>query len=166
MYILLVVGRKKRGKTSLIEKLVPEFKKRGFKIGTMKYTTEDHWFDTPGKDSFRHSQAGAETTLVLSPLRIALFSSELRKKDPEELFKLFFDNCDLIMGEGFKNSPFPKIEVLDTSQDTHPVCSKEDNLMALVADKKIESFCPVFTFAQIQPLVDFLEKKIKESRCN
>jgi molybdopterin-guanine dinucleotide biosynthesis protein B len=164
MHIFLVVGRKKRGKTTLVEKLVPEFKKRGYKVGTIKYTTMDHQFDTPGKDSFRHTQAGAETTLVMSPNNIALFSSDLRKKEPDELFKLFFQDYDLIIGEGFKNSSYPKIEILDSSQDTEPLCSAKDNLIALVSSKKMEYSVPVFSLEQIKPLVDFLEKKLKEDK--
>ncbi|HEX9912088.1 MAG TPA: molybdopterin-guanine dinucleotide biosynthesis protein B [candidate division Zixibacteria bacterium] len=164
MHILLVVGRKKRGKTTLVEKLVPEFKKRGYKVGTVKYTTMDHQFDTPGKDSFRHTQAGAGTTLVMSPNNIALFSSDLRKKEPDELFKLFFQEYDLIIGEGFKSSNYPKIEILDSSQDTEPLCSAKDNLIALVCSNKREYSVPVFSLEQIEPLVDFLEKKLKEDR--
>jgi molybdopterin-guanine dinucleotide biosynthesis protein B len=162
MHIFLVVGRKKRGKTTLVEKLVPEFKKRGYKVGTIKYTTMDHQFDTPGKDSFRHTQAGAGTTLVMSPNNIALFSSDLRKKEPDELFKLFFQEYDLIIGEGFKSSNYPKIEILDSSLDKEPLCGEKDNLMAVVCAKKIDLPVPVFSLEQIKPLVDFLEKKLKE----
>jgi molybdopterin-guanine dinucleotide biosynthesis protein B len=164
MRILLVVGRKKRGKTSLVEKLIPEFKRRGYKVGSIKYTTLDHQFDTPGKDSFRHTQAGAETTLVLSPKSIALFSSDLRQKPPSELFQLFFEGYDLIIGEGFKNLPFPKIEVLDSAKDTEPLCGEKDNIIALVCDKTIDSSVPVFSLDQIKPLVDFLEKEIGVTR--
>ncbi len=160
MRILLVVGRKKRGKTSLVERLIPEFKRRGYKVGSIKYTTLDHQFDTPGKDSFRHTQAGADTTLILSPKSIALFSSYLREMEPDRLFNLFFQGYDLIIGEGFKNSPYPKVEVLDASQDSEPLCDKDENLVAVVCDKNINSFVPVFSSSQIEPLADFLEKEI------
>lgn len=164
MRILLVVGRKKRGKTSLVEKLIREFKKKGYKVGSIKYTTFDHEFDTPGKDSFRHTQAGAETTLILSPKKLALFSSDLRKKEPDQLFKIFFQGYDLIIGEGFKNSPYPKVEVLDSSKDSEPLCGDNDNLIALLCNKDIDSFVPVFSSDQIKPLADFLEKKITITR--
>lgn len=164
MRILLVVGRKKRGKTTLVERLVPEFKRRGYRVGTIKYTTMDHQFDTPGKDSFRHARAGAGTTLVLAPQSLALFSSDLRKKAPVELFKLFFQNYDLIIGEGFRNSPYPKIEILDSSRDKKTLCSGKDNLIAVVCANKTDSTVPVFSLEQIKPLVDFLEKKLKEDK--
>ena len=164
MHILLVVGRKKRGKTSLVERLIPEFKKRGHKVGSIKHTTFDHQFDTPGKDSFRHAQAGAETTLILSPKSIALFSSDLRQRGLEELFGLLFQGYDLIIGEGFKNSPYPKVEVLDPAKDTEPLCSHGDNLIAVVCDKNINSFVPVFSSDQIEPLADFLEREMTTSK--
>lgn len=145
-----------------MEKLVPEFKKRGYKVGTIKYTTMDHQFDIPGKDSFRHSLAGAGTTLVLSPQKIALFSSDLRKKEPRELFELFFQGYDLIIGEGFKNSPYPKVEILDPSQDKEPLCGEKNNLIALVCSKKIDALVPVFSLEQIEQLADFLDKRLKE----
>jgi len=164
MNILLVVGRKKRGKTALAEKLVPEFKKRGYKVGTIKHSTFDHEFDSPGKDSFRHTQAGAETTLLLSPKNLALFSSDLRKKEPKELFKLFFQGYDLIIGEGFKSSPYPKVEVLDSSKDTEPLCGEKDNLIALICNKSVDSFVPVFSLDRIEALADFLEKEFRTAR--
>ena len=162
MRILLIVGRKKRGKTTLVEKLVPEFKKRGYKVGSIKYTTLDHQFDTPGKDSFRHTQAGAGTTLVLSPQKIVLFSTDLRKRKPSELFELFFQGYDLIIGEGFKNSPYPKVEILDSSQDAEPLCGEKDNLIALVCSKKIDALVPVFSLEQVEQLADFLEKRLEK----
>jgi len=147
-----------------VERLIPEFKNRGYKVGSIKYTTLDHQFDTPGKDSFRHTQAGAETTLILSHKSIALFSSDLRQKPPSELFQLFFEGYDLIIGEGFKNSPYPKIEVLDSAKDIEPLCGEKDNIIALVCDKTIDSSVPVFSLDQIKPLVDFLEKEIGVTR--
>jgi molybdopterin-guanine dinucleotide biosynthesis protein B len=109
-------------------------------------------------------QAGAETTLILSSKKIALFSSDLRKKEPDQLFRLFFQGYDLIIGEGFKNSPCPKIEVLDPTQDTEPLCDEKDNLIALVSNKSIDSFIPVFSFGEIELLANLIEKQIAISR--
>ena len=162
MRILLVVGRKKRGKTTLVEKLIPEFKSRGYKVGSIKYTTGDHVFDTPGKDSFRHTQAGAESTLILSPQKTAFFSDHLPGKNPEELFRFLFQGYDLIIGEGFKDSPYPKIEVMDCSRDSVPLCTPQDNLIALVCDGRINVSVPAFSMHQIRELADHVEKNLSE----
>ena len=158
MRIVLVVGRKKRGKTTLVEKLIPEFKSRGYKVGSLKHTTSDHVFDIPGKDSFRHAQAGAESTLILSPQKIAFFSNRRQGRSAEKLLGFLFEGCDLVIGEGFKESPYPKIEIMDGSRDQVPVCGPEDNLRAIVCDRKVDASVPVFSTRQIRELVDYMER--------
>lgn len=162
MRILLVVGRKKRGKTTLVERLIPEFKGRGYKVGSIKYTTGDHVFDVPGKDSFRHAQAGAESTLILSPHKIAFFSNHLLGEDTEELLRFLFKGYDLIIGEGFRDCPYPKIEVMASSHDQPPLCTRQDNLIAIVCDEKINLSVPVFSTNQIRELADHVEKRLQE----
>jgi molybdopterin-guanine dinucleotide biosynthesis protein B len=157
MKILLVVGKKKVGKTTLIENLVTGLVTRGRRIGSMKYTTQDHQFDTPGKDSFRHAQAGAESTLILSPTKIALFSRTLRRKRFEELLDFVFADCDLVIGEGFKNSTFPKIEVFDTEKHSGLLCSSEDDLIAVVGDVDPSLKVPYFPRNQRDSLIEFVE---------
>ncbi len=159
MKILLVVGKKKVGKTTLIENLVTGLVARGRKIGSMKYTTQDHQFDTPGKDSFRHAQAGAESTLILSPTKIALFSRTLRSKNLEELLDFLFAECDLVIGEGFKNSTYPKIEVFDTEKHSGLLCSPEDDLIAVVGDVDPSIKVPYFPPGQIDSVIELIEDR-------
>lgn len=161
MKILLVVGRKKRGKTTLVEKLIPRFKEKGYRVGSIKYTTGDHIFDIPGKDSFRHARAGAETTLILSPNKVALFSDHRPGRDLEELLGFVFREYDLIIGEGFKDAPYAKIEVMDGSRDQIPLCTPEDRLLAVVCDKKLDLPVPVFSPEEIKELVDLAESHLK-----
>lgn len=157
MKILVVVGKKKVGKTTLIEKLISALKSRGYKIGSIKFTTQDHEFDTPGKDSFRHAQAGAESTLILSPTKIALFSHTLRDKNLDQLLNFVFAEYDLVIGEGFKNSSFPKLEVFDSKKHSGLLCSPENNLIGVVGD--IDPFLgvPYFSPDQIDSLVEFIK---------
>ncbi len=162
MRILLVVGRKKRGKTTLVEKLIPEFKDRGYRVGSLKYTTGNHVFDVPGKDSFRHAQAGAESTLIFSPNKIAFFSDHSPGKNTEELLRFLFKGYDLIIGEGFKDSPYPKVEVMDGSRDQIPLCTSENNLKAIVCDREVNASVPIFSMRQIREIADHLEKTLSE----
>ncbi|KPL00731.1 MAG: hypothetical protein AMJ91_03580 [candidate division Zixibacteria bacterium SM23_73_3] len=164
MRIILVVGRKKRGKTTLVEKLIPEFKNRGYKVGSIKYTTGDHIFDVPGKDSYRHGQAGAESTLILSPHKIAFFSNYLLGRNSEELLRFLFKGYDLIIGEGFKDSPYSKIEVMDSSHDQVPLCTPQDNLLAVVCDGRVDVSVPVFSTNQIRELTDHIESKLSKGQ--
>ncbi len=160
MRTLTVVGRKKRGKTTLVERLIPEFKKRGYRVGSIKHTTGEHIFDVPGKDSFRHAQAGADSTLILSPGRIAFFSNRRPGADDGELLEFLFRSYDVIIGEGFKESPYPKIEVMDARRDRTPLCSAQDDLRAIVCDGCVDSSLPIFSPDQIKELVDFLEESV------
>jgi len=152
-----VVGKKKTGKTTLIEKLIAGLKNKGYKIGSIKYTTEDHEFDTPGKDSFRHAQAGAESTLILSPTKIALFSRTLRERNLDQILNFVFADCDLVIGEGFRNSSYPKIEVFDSRKHSGLLCSLEDNLIAVVGDVDLSMQVPYFSPDQVDSLVEFIE---------
>jgi len=162
--ILLVVGRKKAGKTTLIEKLLSALKERGYKMGSIKYTTEDHEFDTPGKDSYRHAQAGAETTMIVSSHKAAIFSNSLRDRELEEVLDFVFQGYDLVLGEGFRSSPYPKIEVHNPDKSSAPLCSPEDNLIALVSSQKVEMGIPCFLPEELDSLVEFIEKRfLKEN---
>ncbi len=159
MKILLIVGKKKVGKTTLIENLIRGLKTKGYKIGSIKYTTQDHEFDTPGKDSFRHAQAGAESTLILSPTKIALFSRTLRSKNIEKLLDFAFADYDLVIGEGSKNSSFPKIEVFDSERHSGLLCSPKDNLIAVVGNVDPSLKVPYFPPTQIDSVVEFVEDR-------
>jgi molybdopterin-guanine dinucleotide biosynthesis protein MobB len=164
MKILLIVGKKKTGKTTLVEKLIPILRSKGYRVGSIKYTTEDHEFDTPGKDSYRHTQAGAESTLILSPSRIALFSQSLRSRNLDQILSFVFSDCDVVIGEGFKDSPFPKIEVFDSHKHTGLLCSPEDNLIAVVGDVDPSGQVPHFSPDQTGALVEFLEDRFLSDR--
>lgn len=159
MRIIFIVGRKKAGKTTLIEKLISGLKEKGYKLGSIKHTSHDHQFDREGTDSFRHAQAGAETTLILSPHKTALFSESMRNRDLDQLFNFLFEDCDLIIGEGFKESPFPKIEVLGTTETITPTCDLQDHLVAVVGEGKTELPVPHFTMDQVEEIIKFVEEK-------
>lgn len=156
--ILLVVGRKKVGKTTLIERLLPALKAKGYRVGCIKYTTGEHQFDTPGKDSYRQSQAGAETTVVISPGKTAVFLNATKDRQLDDVLDLLFQEYDLVLGEGFRSSPLPKIEVCDPDGNAPPLCSPEDNLIALVSKKQLDMGVPCFSPESLDPLVEFIEQ--------
>lgn len=163
--MLLVVGKKKVGKTTLIERLLPALRAKGYRVGCIKYTTGDHEFDTPGKDSYRHSQAGAETTVIISPHKAALFLNSSKDRQLDDLLDLVFQDYDLVLGEGFKSSPIPKIEVYDPNANTPPLCSPEDNLIALVSKKQLDIGVPCFSPETLDPLVEFIERSFPRAKC-
>ena len=107
--VISIVGKSESGKTTLIEKLIPELKRRGYRIGIVKHAHHGFDMDRKGKDSYRHRQAGADTVMIASPGQIAM----IKDVPGERLDDLipFFNDMDLLITEGFKRDRAPKIEV-------------------------------------------------------
>jgi molybdopterin-guanine dinucleotide biosynthesis protein B len=155
--IISIVGKSKSGKTTLIEKLIPELKRRGYKIGTIKHTFHNVEFDKKGKDSWRHKNSGAETVIVASPGRIAM----VRDDNCESLdcLEMYFQDMDLVITEGFKKENRPKIEIVRAATNKEPLCLDNDNRIALVTDTDIDLEVPRFGLEDIEKLADLIEKR-------
>ena len=102
------------GKTTLLEKLVPQLVERGVRLAMVKHAHHAFDIDKPGKDSYRLRKAGAQQMLIASSQRQALMTENLTPQEPrldELITRLDLDTIDLILVEGFKHVPFPKIEL-------------------------------------------------------
>jgi molybdopterin-guanine dinucleotide biosynthesis protein B len=100
------------GKTTLIEQLIPRLIGRGLRVSLIKHAHHDFDIDKPGKDSYRHRQAGAAEVLITCNSRYVLLHELRGAPEPtlaEHLAHL--SACDLVLVEGFKNDPIPKIEI-------------------------------------------------------
>ena len=160
--IISIVGRSNTGKTTLIEKLVPEFSRRGYRVATIKHAARGFEIDREGKDSWRHKKAGAYKTILISPTEMALMEVLEREYSIEELIDLYIKDADVVLLEGHKNNPYPKIEVL--RKDVEPLyrggSGKEDQRIAVVGDEKQDVGIPHFHMDEIQKLADLIEKNI------
>jgi molybdopterin-guanine dinucleotide biosynthesis protein MobB len=103
-----VVAFSGTGKTTLIEKLIAELRSRGLRVAVIKHDAHEFEIDREGKDSWRFTQAGAEITAVVSATKAAIM--ENRPIGLDDLFGKITD-VDLIITEGFKTGPWPKIAV-------------------------------------------------------
>ena len=155
--IISVVGKSKAGKTTFIEKLVPELKKRGYKIGTVKHAHHGFDIDKEGKDSWRHQNAGADTVIVSSSDKIAMTKKEVFI-DLDHLIKYFHD-VDLVITEGYKRENKPRIEVFRSTQHKKPLCLDNDELIAFVSDIDMSSNIPSFGLEEIDKITDSIEKQ-------
>lgn len=160
--IVSIVGRSNSGKTTLIEKLIPELKRRGYRIGTIKHTHHAPDIDRPGKDSSRHSAAGAETVMLASAGRIALFKATASEA-LDGLIR-YFDDVDLLITEGYKRENKPKIEVVRESMGTELLCRNDPRLVAVATDAHIAVDVPVFRLDDPGPIADFIEQKFLNRR--
>ena len=133
--IAAVCGVKNSGKTTLLVKLVHCFREKGLRVGVIKHDGHDFVPDVPGTDSYRFQEAGAEVSAVFSGNRWAVTARERR----DETF--FFPLCrelDVLLLEGLKSSPYPKIEVLRREVSCEPVCLG-GTLLAIAADFPLEA---------------------------
>jgi len=154
-----IAGWKNSGKTGLAVRLVTEFTRRGYKISTIKHAHHDFDIDKVGADSFRHRQAGAHEVTIVSGTRFAIMH-ELRG-DPEPSLQDVLDRiapCDLVLIEGYKREPVPKIEARRLeSKSREPLAPTDPHIVAIAADHVVEgTSLPVFDLDDTVAIADFI----------
>jgi len=162
--IISIVGKSDSGKTTLIEKIVPELKNRGYKIGTVKHDAHRFEIDHPGKDSYRHFQAGSDTTVICSSEKMALIKRLSRSLSLDELVEKFFEDMDIVITEGYRAEDKPRIEVFRSTVPSESPCNDEDKRIALVSNRKLEVDIPQFDWDDVDGIVNFIEKKFLWNR--
>jgi len=133
--VVSFVGKSGSGKTTLIEKIIPELTRKGWGVATIKHSRHGFDIDREGKDSWRHRKAGAQMTVMSSPEQIAVIENPERDLKIGELRDRYIHNVDIILTEGFKGNPYPKIEVFRATLKRDMLCSREDNLIAVASDE-------------------------------
>jgi len=153
--ILCFVGRSNSGKTTVIERLIPELTRVGYRIATVKHAGHGFELDTEGKDSWRHKQAGASAVVVLSKGSMAMFADVSEEIKVEEIRDRFLDSeIDLIIAEGWKSEDYPKIAVV--REHLGEVTVSTEGLLAIVSMKPIQSSVPCFNRDDIQNLAELI----------
>lgn len=162
--ILSIVGKSDSGKTTLIEKLVPELVGRGYRVATVKHDVHGFDVDQEGKDSWRHKQAGAHTVIISSPGKLALIRDVDHDADLAELRDKYIQDVDLILSEGFKRDIQPKVEVFRKEMHRELLCTGDDNLVAIAANQPFEVGVPCFELNDARSLADFVEEKFLKGK--
>lgn len=161
--VVSIVGQGKSGKTTLIEKLIPEFKSRGYRVATVKHTHQDLELDTKGKDSWRYAQAGSDAVFLSTPKNMVLIEHVEQDASIKDIARLVSADCDILFVEGFHDAHVPKIEVhrRDTGKDLR---CKPEELRAIVTDEKVSVELPQFKMNNVVGIADFIEAKIVGKR--
>lgn len=147
------------GKTTLLEKVIPLLTAQGLRIAVIKHAHHKFDIDKPGKDSFRHREAGAAEVMVVSGYRWALMHELVNEAEPslQDLCSRL-SPCDLVLVEGYKYSEIPKFEV-HRSVTGHPHLYPDDkNIIALVTDARSDISLPQLDVNQPQQVADFILK--------
>lgn len=155
---ICVIGSKSNsGKTTLIEKLIRELKSRGFKVATIKHDGHNFDIDHPGKDTWRHRQAGADVVMISSSSQLAMIK-QLDNEVPLDDLIAMIEGVDIIIVEGYKKGDKPKIEVFRSEVHESLFCKPEE-LLAIASDVKFDIGVPSFDINDAGGIVDFLEEK-------
>jgi len=148
-----VTGWKNAGKTTLTERLVAEFVRRGWRIATIKHAHHDVDIDMPGTDSFRHRAAGAFEVALVGGLRYAIMHEAPEPSLADVLARL--SPCDLVLIEGYKRETHPKIEVRAGSGE--PLASRDSGIVAVAADEApADAQLPWYRRDDIAGIADFI----------
>lgn len=132
--VIAIVGRSGSGKTTLIEKLVPTLKERGHRVGTVKHHAHAGFeFDKPGKDSYRHKQAGSHVSVISAPDKLALVRSVEREWTLDQIGSRLMPDVDIVITEGYSSTGVPRV-VIATDGDDKDLFGSGDVVAVLTAD--------------------------------
>ena len=156
--IICVVGRSEVGKTTLLEKLISELKRRGYRLGTIKHHAHPGFeIDHPGKDTWHHAQAGSDHVVIAAPDKVASVRRVDRELTLDEIVATISDVV-VTLTEGYKRMGKLKIEVVRAARSTEPICTLEE-LLAVVSDVAVAFDVPRFELEDVVSLVDLIEAR-------
>lgn len=159
--ILAIVGRSNSGKTTLLERLIPEMQRRGYRVAAVKHLYHRAEFDVPGKDSWRLAQAGADQVILAAPDRVIRIRRWAREPTLAEAVA-DVRGVDLILVEGHKRADVAKIEVSRRARATELACAQDERLVAVVSDQRFSVEVPQFEMDDVAGLADWLVERFLE----
>ncbi len=159
--IVSIVGKADSGKTTFLEKLIAELTSRGWRVATVKHHAHsEESVDVPGKDSWRHRQAGAPVSVVASATQIEIVRELDRELTLDEIAEIIGNDVDLILTEGYKREGRNRIEVSRVARSDTLVCEAGEAI-AVVTDN--EAFDPfgmcLFGLDEADAVADFIEER-------
>jgi molybdopterin molybdotransferase len=154
--VISFVAKSGTGKTTFLEKLIPELKAFGLRVGVLKHHAHATPFDVPGKDSYRLAQAGADVVVGASAVQVAVFYQEDGAADLEGVITRHFGGLDLVLAEGFKQGSYPKIEIHRAAAGHAELLCKPGELAALVTDEPCATSVAQFDLEDAAGVADFL----------
>ena len=153
------------GKTTLIEQLIPRFVAAGLKVSLIKHAHHVFDIDKPGKDSYRHREAGASEVLVTSDRRWVLMHELRNEPEPtlaEQLAR--FSPCDLVLVEGFKRAAIPKLEIHRPSLGRALLHPDDPNIVAIACDAAVDTGLPILNINDPAAIAEFIMRHLGIAR--
>ena len=159
--LVTVIGKSGCGKTTMLEKLVAEFKNRNYKLATIKHHSHRGFdIDKPGKDSWRFAQAGSDQVVIASPDKIASYRKIDNELTLDEIVANISD-VELILVEGYKQAGKPALEVVRLA-NSQELIGSDEQWFAVAADFPINLGVPQFGLNDVRGIADLIEKRYME----
>ena len=164
--VISVVGSSNSGKTTLVERIIPKLKEKGYRVGAIKHDAHRFEIDHEGKDSWRMARSGADTVVVSARDKMAVVKKVDAECTVDEIVRRQMHDMDIVIAEGYKAGDRPKIEVTRTERLTR---AGDENLIAVVYNGDGESPAslrasaggvPVFGFDDLGSITDLFESHI------
>ena len=157
MKVIGIAGYSGSGKTTLIEKVIPLLVAEGLRVALLKHAHHEFDVDQPGKDSYRHRHAGCTEVLVSSPKRWALMHEMRGAAEPplQEQLKRF-SPCDVVIVEGYKSEPIPKIEVHRRDARAPLLYPQDERVVAIATDEPLDTALPQLALDDPAAVVRFV----------
>ncbi|MCX6023485.1 MAG: molybdopterin-guanine dinucleotide biosynthesis protein B [Chloroflexi bacterium] len=153
--IIAFVGKSGSGKTTLLEQVVRDLKGRGLRVAVAKHTHHRVTLDEPGKDSWRYAAAGSDVVLLNTPQGFALFDYGGQDVPLAQAAAQLEGRVDLLLAEGYKWAPVPKIAVVRAAVSQELPCPAGE-LLAAVTDLDLPLAVPLFAFSETDAIADFV----------
>jgi molybdopterin-guanine dinucleotide biosynthesis protein MobB len=156
--VICIIGESGSGKTTLLEKLIPELKRRGYRVATVKHHSHAGFdIDHPGKDSYRHAQAGSDHIVIAAPDKIASYRRVEKEPTLDEIVSEIHDVA-IILVEGYKQAGKPSIEIIRGDLGARPL-GRTEQLFAIASNVSFNAPVPVFDLNDVKGMVEAIADK-------
>jgi molybdopterin-guanine dinucleotide biosynthesis protein MobB len=161
--VVTIIGKSKSGKTTLLEKLIPVLRQKGYRVGTVKHHAHANFeIDQPGKDSWRHARAGSQHVVIAAPDQIASYRFIEAELSLDEVLDEFRD-VDIVLVEGYKRAGKPAIEIVQVEQGFELIGSPKQ-LLAVATNAQLNSPVPQFNLDDILGIASLIEERFLKKK--
>jgi molybdopterin-guanine dinucleotide biosynthesis protein B len=163
MKVFGFAGYSGSGKTTLIENVIPLLVSAGLRVSLVKHAHHAFDIDQPGKDSYRHRQAGAGEVMLTSAKRWVLMHETGEAPEPELPEQLRrMSPCDIVLVEGFKNQPMPKIEIHRKEHGAPLLHTTDPHIVGIATDERLDTDLPQFALDDYAAVAEFVRARAAE----
>ena len=159
--VVLIIGKQDVGKTTLIKLIIPRLKKKGYRVGTIKYNIPYFEIDYEGKDTYTYYQAGADVVSISSPKKLAIIK-RINRKPPsiKDIIEHNYRDVDIVLVEGYKKWRYPYVEIYSNNRQIESADKVHKNNLKITSNTEISSPIPIFKKTDLKNVIKFIESKM------